>query len=111
MSPSNSSNASTHHAVIELETPLQRGDQSIDTITLRKPVTGELHGFNMVEIIQMSISALHLLLPRITTPVLSKVEIAALDLVDLAKIAAEISHFFTSQKDQIPAPSQNGSKT
>ena len=110
MSPSNPPDPSAHHAVIALETPLQRGDQSIDTITLRKPVTGELHGLNMVDIIQMSISALHLLLPRITTPMLSKVEIAALDLVDLAKIAGEISHFFMSKKDHA-APSQNGSKT
>ena len=110
MSTSNTPDPSAHQAVIALETPLKRGDQLIDTITLRKPQTGELHGLNLSDILQSSISALHLLLPRITTPNLSKLEVGLLDLVDLAKIAGEIVAFFMSKKDHA-APSQNGSKT
>lgn len=43
--------------VITLETPLQRGEQTINDITLRKPSAGELRGLSLVSLLQMEVTA------------------------------------------------------
>lgn len=87
--------------VITLEAPLQRGEQTITAITLRKPSAGELRGLSLVNLIQMEVSALTTVLPRITTPVLTTEEINRLDLADLMQLGTEVAGFLVpkSAKD------------
>jgi len=87
---------------VTLDEPIQRGDQTISEISLRKPNAGELRGVSLVELAQLDVSALHKVLPRITAPPLTEADISKLCLADLLALGAEIAGFF-ARKD---APSQ-----
>ena len=43
---------------VTLDTPIRRGTTSIDSITLRKPNSGELRGVSLVELLQMDVGSL-----------------------------------------------------
>ena len=87
-------------ATITLETPIVRGEQRIESITLRKPAAGELRGLALADLLRSDVSALQTLLPRISTPTLTAADAAALDLPDLAAIAGEVLGFFMSRADK-----------
>ena len=85
---------------ITLETPLKRGDQSIDSITLRKPAAGELRGVALADLLRLDVAALITVLPRITTPTLTAQDVGQLDLVDLTALGGELLGFFVSKADR-----------
>jgi hypothetical protein len=83
----------TEFRTVTLDTPIVRGDQTIDTIKLRKPRTGELRGITMVDLGQLKTDALIKLIPRISTPTLTEAEVANLDPADTLACGAEIGSF------------------
>ena len=85
---------SKEYTQITLAQPLKQGDKRIDEITLRKPISGELRGVKLLDIMQMDVSAYVPLLPRITTPMLSEQQINNLDPVDLVQIMTGVQSFF-----------------
>lgn len=87
---------------ITLKTPIQRGDSTIAEVELRKPVAGELIGAPLVALLQMDVTALLTVLPRITLPSLTEVEVAALDPSDLLKFGAAISGFMMNPSKTQP---------
>lgn len=87
--------------VITLETPLQRGDQTITEITLRKPSAGELRGLSLVSLLQMEVTALTTVLPRITSPALTSDEINRLDLPDLMQLGSEVAGFLVPKSAKV----------
>ena len=78
---------------IVLETPLKRGEQEITEIQVRKPQSGELRGVSLVDLLQMEVTALQTVLPRITTPTLTPFDVGQLDPADLLQLAGAVSHF------------------
>ena len=91
---------------ITLDTPLQRSGDVVTTVTLRKPTAGELRGVHLTDLLQMDVSALQVVLPRITTPALTKVDVAALDPADLLQMATEVAGFLLPRAArQEPSPS------
>ncbi|MDY4299378.1 phage tail assembly protein [Pseudomonas salmasensis] len=78
---------------VTLDTPIRRGTTSIDSITLRKPNSGELRGVSLVELLQMDVSSLIKVLPRISSPSLTAVEVAGMDPADLLALSSKISGF------------------
>lgn len=80
-------------ATITLEEPIVRGEQVIETIELRRPQAGELRGLSLSDLLNMEVTAVIKLAPRICRPVLLGQEIAALPPQDLVSIAAEIAGF------------------
>ncbi|PSD45756.1 phage tail assembly protein [Stenotrophomonas maltophilia] len=80
--------------VIVLETPIQRGEQVIRSIRLRKPNAGELRGLKLHELAQMDVTALVTLLPRISQPLLTQHDASRLEPADLVEIARVIGGFF-----------------
>lgn len=76
-----------------LDTPIRRGTTSIDSITLRKPNSGELRGVSLVELLQMDVGSLIKVLPRISSPSLTAVEVAGMDPADLLALSSKISGF------------------
>lgn len=78
---------------ITLTTPLFSGKTNITTITIRKPVTGDLRGVKLLNFVDADIDSLAKVLPRITTPTLSEHDVYGMDLVDLTNIVVEISSF------------------
>ena len=78
---------------VSLDTPIRRGTTSIDSITLRKPNSGELRGVSLVELLQMDVGSLIKVLPRISSPSLTAVEVAGMDPADLLALSSKISGF------------------
>lgn len=87
--------------VVKLDTPITRGEQTINEVTLRKPMSGELRGVTLVDLGQMDVLALRKVLPRISTPSLTEVEIGRMDPADLMACGVAVCSFLLqkSQKD------------
>lgn len=80
---------------IPLDKPIPRGDTIITHVQLRRPLAGELRGINLAALIrEMDYAALEVLLPRVSTPTLTRADVAILDPADLAALAAEVILFF-----------------
>ncbi len=62
---------------IVLDAPISRGDQVITTLHLRRPNAGELHGIKLADLLQMDVSALALLVPRVSSPALTAADVGA----------------------------------
>ncbi|MBL4980487.1 phage tail assembly protein [Pseudomonas fluorescens] len=78
---------------VTLDTPIRRGTTSIESITLRKPNSGELRGVSLVELLQMDVGSLIKVLPRISSPSITPVEVAGMDPADLLALSSKISGF------------------
>ncbi len=78
---------------IALETPIERGEQKIATLQLRKPGSGELRGLSLTQLLAMNVDELIRLLPRITIPPITEPEAEALDPADLTACAIEVADF------------------
>ncbi|MRJ36262.1 phage tail assembly protein [Pseudomonas haemolytica] len=76
-----------------LDTPIRRGTTYIESITLRKPNSGELRGVSLVELLQMDVGSLIKVLPRISSPSITAVEVAGMDPADLLALSSKISGF------------------
>lgn len=79
---------------VVLDFPVMRGTETIKSVTLRKPNAGALRGIKLTELLQMDVSSLQLLLPRVTTPTLLRHEVEALDPADLTALGTELVSFF-----------------
>jgi hypothetical protein len=79
--------------VINLDTPIVRGTETITAVTLRKPAAGELRGVALTDLLQMDVAALQTVLPRITSPALTKVDVANMDPADLVQMGSEVAGF------------------
>jgi len=90
--------ATTTTDAIELDTPIKRGETTIDTLTLRKPSAGELRGVNLADVLQMQTDALITLIPRLSTPSLTAPEVRQMDPADLVQCGGEIAGFLLSKR-------------
>jgi hypothetical protein len=91
---------------VTLDTPIQRGEQTIETVQIRKPRAGELRGLALVDLGQLKVDALGVLLPRITLPPLSPAEVANMDPADLLACGAEIGSFLLQKARRTDALAQ-----
>ncbi|AXB75461.1 phage tail assembly protein [Novosphingobium sp. P6W] len=80
-------------ALVTLDTPLKRGEATIESVQVRKPQSGELRGLSLSQLLNLDYGALETLLPRITIPMLSKQDVAALDPADLTQLGSEVMDF------------------
>lgn len=83
---------------IELDDPIKRGEQTIDTITLRKPKSGELRGISLADVLQMQTDALITLIPRLSNPSLTATEVRQMDPADLVQCGGEIAGFLLTKR-------------
>lgn len=83
---------STHE--ITLDTPLDRGDTKISTITLHKPNSGALRGISVRSVLDMDIDTIVTVIPRISEPKLTDAEARKLDLPDLMQAGVALAGFF-----------------
>lgn len=91
---------------VTLDTPIERGEQTIGILQLRKPKSGELRGLSLVDLGQLKVDALTKLLPRISTPPISEAEAANLDPADLLACGAEIGGFLLQKSQRMDALDQ-----
>lgn len=87
---------------VTLDSPIVRGETTIETLSIRKPMAGELRGVSLVELMQMDVLALRKVLPRITTPSLTDIEVGRMDPADLVQCGVAVTGFLLtkSAKDQ-----------
>ena len=83
-------------ASVTLSAPIVRGDTSIETLSLRKPRAGDLRGLSLNEVLQSDVSSLIRLVPRISDPSLTELEVENLEADDLAEVGGTIFGFFMS---------------
>lgn len=79
---------------VTLLEPLQRGETTIDKLTLRKPGSGELRGLNLTDLYQLDVAAILTVATRISDPVLTMAEAESLSAGDLMEIGGTIKGFF-----------------
>lgn len=78
---------------VTLDTPFPRGDVTVEQVRVRKPKSGALRGISLSGLLNLDYGALETLLPRITDPLLSKQDVAALDPSDLIQLGSEVMDF------------------
>ncbi|HEY5804868.1 MAG TPA: phage tail assembly protein [Lysobacter sp.] len=83
--------------VVTLEEPIQRGDQKITTVTVRKPAAGELRGVSLAELLQLDVASLITVLPRITSPILTQADVAKLEPADLLQLGGKVAGFLLTK--------------
>lgn len=91
-------------ADITLEMPLKRGDSEITVVTVRRPVSGELRGLSMLDLMRMEIDAVQKVLPRVTVPTLTAFDVAQLDPADTAQFGMAITDFFLTKAQREVSP-------
>lgn len=93
--------------VLILENDIVAGGETAhkagDKITIRKPGAGELRGLSINPLIQGDYNSLEALAPRITTPILHKAHVAAMDPADFTAFGGEVLDFLlpTSAKQAV----------
>ncbi len=81
------------NTTIDLDTPIEMGDTTLDKISLRKPTSGELRGINLVDAMQMDVATIQKLTPRIVQPTLTEDQVKSLDPADTFQIGVAITNF------------------
>ncbi|WP_338073570.1 phage tail assembly protein [Billgrantia kenyensis] len=77
---------------------MQRGEQKIEKLLLRKPNAGELRGLALSDVLQMQVDALVKLTPRLSSPALTEPEMRNLDPADLVQIGGAIAGFLLTKR-------------
>lgn len=95
--PSAELQAAPANDTITLDTPITRGASEITAITLRKPRAGELRGVTLTDLLQMDVTALQTVVPRISSPTLTKADMANLDPADLVQIGSVVAGFLLTK--------------
>jgi hypothetical protein len=85
-------------AAVILDYPLRRGEGHIETVSLRRPLSGELRGLSLTGVLQMDVDALTKLLPRITIPPLTEADVRSLDPSDLVQLGTATAGFFVARR-------------
>jgi hypothetical protein len=83
----------TDDNTVILDTPIRRGTTCIDSITLRKPNSGELRGVSLAELLQIDVNSLVKVLPRISSPTLTSIEVTSMDPADLFALGTKVCGF------------------
>lgn len=80
-------------ASVPLQTPIVRAGETITTLQLMKPRTGDLRGLLLTELLQMKADTVAALLPRISVPTIVKSEVDEMDPADLVACSIEVAGF------------------
>lgn len=82
-----------HQATVKLDEPIKRGDTELTEISVRKPNTGALRGVRLQALMDMDVLSMTEVLPRITSPALTKAEIMLMNPADLVLLSIEVVSF------------------
>lgn len=88
---------------VELDDGFKRGDQTITKVTLRRPKAGELRGLSSVDVMRQDYAAVAKLLPRISNPIITELDVAELTAPDFEMLAAECGCFFLNRRQRAEA--------
>lgn len=85
----------TEPHTVTLQTPIKRGEMEITQVCINSTLkqAGSLRGLKLYDILMSDVNSLMKLLPRVTTPMLTEVEVAQLDTWDFAQLGQEVAVF------------------
>lgn len=83
---------------VELDTAISREDQKIDKVALRKPMSGELRGLSLADVLNLDVDSITKLVPRISNPSLTESEVRGMDPADLVECGKEIAGFLLQKR-------------
>lgn len=83
---------------VELDTPIKRNQEEVAKLTLRKPMSGELRGLSLADLINMDVDSITRVLPRLSNPTLTEQEVREMDPADMAACATEIAGFLLPKR-------------
>lgn len=89
--------------IVTLDTPIRRGTSIIESITLRKPSSGELRGVSLSDLLNLDVASLIKVIPRISNPGITAVEAAGLDPADLVAIGSKVIGFLLQRSAKTDA--------
>ncbi|WP_416139064.1 phage tail assembly protein [Halomonas sp. HK25] len=92
---------------VELDTPLQRGKQTVTEIHVRKPKSGALRGVSLADVVQLDVQALTKVLPRITEPALTEAELRDMDPADLFQLGNVVANFLLPRRLKAEAAAES----
>jgi len=89
---------------ITLTTPVKRNGKEITEVTITEAMkqTGSLRGLKLYDVMTSDVDSLIKLLPRVTSPSLTEVEVVMLNVQDFSQLASGIADFLA------PSSAQNG---
>ena len=97
---------------VKLARPIQREGGAVGEVTLLEPGPGQLRGLKLSNVMQMDVSTMLVLLPRITKPVLDPAEVEAMGPRDFLQLSQETVLFFvTSSEFEALSRQSSGSPT
>lgn len=91
----------TYSNPVQLDEPIVRGEQTIDSVQVRKPLAGELRGVKITDVMQLDVAALQLVLPRVTNPTLTTADVGRMELCDLLAVGGELVNFFLPKSERV----------
>jgi len=95
------------HKKVTLDQAISRGKESVTEVTLRKPKAGELRGLSLSDLLNLDVNAISTVLPRISSPMITKDEVLNMDPADLVQIGGEISNFLVPKKLQLDSQNES----
>ena len=100
MSDAPAADPKTRFETVTLAEPILRGETKIETLTIRKPRSGELRGLTLQDVLSTDVSAILKLIPRVSEPPLTAEEADNLEPEDLAEIGGTLRGFFMTQAER-----------
>ena len=88
---------------VPLDNPIKRGDATITSVTLRKPLGGALTGAKVVDLLNLDLVAASKVVARISSPVITAAEFLQMDAEDCTAIAGEIAGFLLQRRQKAEA--------
>lgn len=82
---------------IDLDTPIKMGDLEIKQLEIRKPNVQALQGVKIADLLQGDVNSICTILPRISSPTLTKAEINQLEPSDIAQVAGVVMIFLQTK--------------
>ena len=82
---------------VTLAKPIKLGKKEVRDFVLTEPSAGQMRGLKLAELLQMDVSSMIVIIPRIASPALSEAQVAALDPAQLTAFATEVIRFFATE--------------
>lgn len=87
---------------ITLNTPIKMGETQITELTLTEPMAGQIRGVKLFDLMQGDTGAYIEILPRITTPAITKRQASDLSLSDTLKVIEVVGGWLTKGNENTP---------
>ncbi|WEA05640.1 phage tail assembly protein [Pantoea dispersa] len=86
---------------VTLVKPIIRKNSEVKEVTVTEAMqhTGSLRGLKLYDVMTSDIDSLIKLLPRVTSPALTEVEVSQLDVRDFAELAKEVADFLAPSSE------------